>query len=611
MDTVVTSGRIAPGISVFHSLSNGDGGEISSTDTAFCPEQSKFPAIKEVIEEVDKFAAAPSNNKKREVQEAKTVELLAHPASYVAFFSALEELERRIGAADPAVGEYKEFLDKYLKFYAGAVRLDHNAFAIWLTQLTYDTEFANTARLAIKCSFEKLSDEDQIVNFLYELSLAVAECDDPKVRAFGTKLICFGTELIPLNSEQHKIFHISTFAHSDDTLLKHIEIISAQDYLGRQYAKEEIARLEEANEILGSGEDKFVRREAIKRHRCQRDRVEAIRDFFRTSHAEENDELNLSRPSIDSLDSWPLSLVLRNSGPLRCAIHERLAKDNPNIIALWLPTTGSNILDDLDKAPAIVYSELKRSEPSGETYTRRDALVALYYLTPIFRPEDREKLIRLTLGIRNDIRMNYTRFVSSRGDLMKVQDPNLIELGYQSILFKAGKPVTTTVTTVDVRGHKYKFEIDADFNFRELGGNHDILVPAPKRGFFEHVVLSHLKVLLCSKLRENARNSRRRRHTGNGHEQSNSKIRESHFRYLPEGACYTEEQRRLCLEVRGEKLEDINRIRKRTKETGQVTFVKAIEPDGEYEETLQEPYQLSAPDAMSQLWKDLGITYRK
>ena len=497
--------------------------------------------------------------------------------------SRTKELEHFGAAISKEIGRYASFLGLYTKESLGE----------WLRISVKGEEDSKLAKDVLRGLFsscnsasEGLPELERIIlkinktlDFLYTFGEAVVSVEDPDTRSAGLKMLCFDTDIFPLGSKGYCNLAMSAFAWSDSALQKFMEINAVIAQLARPQFQDAFNRFDAGMNGAMNGED-FARIKGEYRRQCPA-RYEALRRYY----IEDLDALEIDQGSAPP---WPDNLVV-NSGPLRVALHHAIANQDPSRAAVWMPGIQGNVLTTSQIGPSI----FEYKSPEGGRVHLGGQVRTLFYLTPELEPDAHQKLAADLPHLRERIADNISHLISPRGDKMIIVDPELKALGFKWILFERGAALKTTGLTVAVGEYQFEFNLGKDLVLRDLHEKQPFELPFSRNAFLEHLILSHLHELMCT--RNIAVNGNKELIADDAEAERKFKGRRPHFRKLQPGRGFTPEQ--WAVAFANEQELDLNEVNARfglTRETGQKTFVKVALPDGDYG-----PFISNAPHSMA------------
>ena len=573
----------------------------SASESAFYDQTGEANLVIEVLDDLAEFENLPSKTQERKFIAAKLKELLSEPERLKNYLDSLSFIDDRSDLSDlgERFSEHQSTADRFIRLlvenvegHASGFQYDKDSLAALVRLAANDRHYCDLTLRALKGMFRAQSTEKALIDFLYTFSMAVADTEietleGRRALVLGTKVLCFGADTFELGSKNHRVLHVALCSEEDDVLRKRSEIAATQYFLGSLFAKEELAALD------APGDD-YDPSQWMGRAQRKLDRIPSrkipLGDFVKDPHA-------FGKLDFETLQKWPYSVVRVDAGPLRAKIHEIQSTMFRGEVAVWLPGCGSILLSHNQEGREYVLGFIQRPI-TDEVITRRDAFGALTLLTPDLTPEQHLALAKDADELKNKIFAERVNFVNRRGHLITIIDPKLRELEFNSILFEVGNPKRNLIVTVNIGSYNFSFELDDRFNFLELETRRPLFIKDEFRGFFEQTVLGYIHEILCTDLiRRTGRSERGGQPTGGS---SASSGHAEYFRPQRPGCGFSDTQARLLWRDHEMDLAAINEALGRTKDTGMITYVEALEPDAGVEVT---PVKVSAPKATSRLWK--------
>jgi hypothetical protein len=202
-----------------------------------------------------------------------------------------------------------------------------------------------------------------------------------------------------------------------------------------------------------------------------------------------------------------------------------------------------------------------------------------------------------TVGqIRDEIINDATITISPRGDLIKIdENSELGKIGIKHFLFRLGKERLQTRVTLLLHQAKINLNLNEYLNPIEFDSS-KALTPETS-SWWQLVILSHLRELLCrpQNIIVEVKNSNNEKDRTEAPDEFYS--RRGHRRHLPEGCSFTREQQLIILRELNIDLDQYNKLRGKTTDTGMYTWVLPTA----VRSSQKGPIVSTAPNAMETL----------
>ena len=580
---------IFPDIPRFPEEPKSEGAPKRAHESILLAEEEGLPFLYEIGEDLKKFKDLEVAEKQKQFQAELAQKLLKDPQKFEEYFDNIRILEEKWIDKKTILAYYKNSFFNNLERFAGEYgENDVDLLKAWLNLSVKSNVYKEASESVLRGYHDRLKSVKESMNFLYSFAQAVMESDDEEVFKRGLEIVGWGTDIFPQKSLSEKNYVKSIFSGDDELLRQQLEIDAVTWYFLQKFFPEKHLQMQKSiGEIVKLPETQKAASEFTKR---QPARMKILSDFYNDIDIKSG----LSPVDPEKLKEWPYDLIM-NGGPLRKLFNERVSLEG-NQVALFLPNKGDSLFSYGSNVNEIILGDLK-SEPSPNKRTIKDRNIVgtIFYLSPELKEEELGLLERDNVNLKKEIISERVHFVSPRGDKVIITDEELAGLGIRSILFELGNSRTMTDITIEIENYKFELTLDRNFVLLDKDGRRRLPISFKRGAFVESVILNYLKEILCTGNVEVGENAISLDQSAEAEKEFNG--RRAHLRKLPAGMGYTEKQRLVALQEQDDL--DLGRLNAElglTRETGQKTFVKAVEGG-------EEPMILRAPRAMDRYKK--------
>jgi hypothetical protein len=438
---------------------------------------------------------------------------------------------------------------------------------------------------------------EAITNLLYDVAFAGFTTGDTQIMNRTSELLCWGTDLMPWDSQQGMHKELARFNADPEVRQKANEIVDvAFSYQAITSTQRQASFGSTMFKIHGDSRyHKMVARQIIdhpdvmrelgwdsslagkglaKRARLARQLMRSVADFgsrfksgglpavFATHDTE-----------VGQLGEWyrdyyaSFSTELRAVAPLTSRRRVMAHLNFPN-----LPTT------EIAKTTAAEAANIVQTHLQAETFDgvieQRTFWNTLGYLVPEnLGSRAWRRLLRENVTLRDEMVVDKRHSLSPRGDRMEIMNTTLRDLSFRDIDFYMDpRQKDVTRVTIRVGNAAFSCSLDREYNFRENGTNHNLGL-SQTSPFLEFVVLSHLHQI------HNADPSQRGGGKAEAKHPRRVEHRRAHRRVLQLGSSPSEEQISKAIDEYGIDLVRQNRLRLARGEQQLITWVSEVRPE--------------------------------
>lgn len=536
-------------------------------------EENLIPeSFEQVGSDLDDFVQAERSTEKRNIHKQRIRNLIQSPRAFEEYIDTLRILQERWTEQADEIKCYADSFLQHIEQYASlGKKPDPKILREWLELAVTSASSKELAERVLRGLYLHATTPEETVDFLYAFALGVLETDNREAFLEGLTILCWGTPVFPRNSKGQINFVKAAFALDDDLLRRQQEIDSVIYVFGSHYVPAAFEKMQQSLDEIGASPEVLNMLDELRKKDFQR--MSKLLAFYKRGSGLRKIE---PAPSVE----WPYSLLFKG-GTLRKLFNERIAEEFKQFSSFSLPHSGDLVIEFDPVAIRHVVQEDLRKPPSGtDTFADRNHVASIFYLIPDMpNPEARERILKSLAeendAIRKKIIQEWVHSISPRGDKMLIVDEELKALGFKSIAFELSEPKTRTVVTVEVEHYKFILELNDDLLIEEYRTGKRLPLSFEQRAFVENVILGHLEELTCTeRVLPGAA-----KETGAAlvERQREFTERRGHRRRLPPGRGFTEKQRLAALDERGLDLALLNAKLGLTRETGQITYVKAKE----------------------------------
>ena len=537
-------------------------------ESALLAVEEGLPLLNEAGKDLKAYAGIMQSAKRKEFKSKKIHYFINNPKELTAYFDTLRILSENWKERHDEIEDYTKALLEDMEKYIDVGTLPPKAFEEWLSLMTKSEVYRPIAERVIAGLFEKARSPQALMNILYNLTEAILISSDQEVLRKGLEILVLQASFLK-DLPNHYLNYMKAFLtlNNDELLRRTMEVDFATFYLASRYMPDVLKALQEqAMATLNTVEyQEFVARSTT----ADPEKFQRLNKYYHHKNVDEN----LLVMKHERRREWPYTLIIQG-GRIRALMNELIAQEKGQMVNLFLPMDGKWVVS-LHKLNSIVKTiQDILNEPSKGNNELRDPkfLKALFYLTPQLSPENRTRLSEDIIPLRFEINREKRHSISSRGDKIVIVDEELKALGFKSITFKVAEHAPIILTSIEVANYFFVVSINQDFEIldekdRQLHGSFE------QKAFVEHMILSHLKELMCTERVKpgNGENNGRRQ----TEREAEFRDRRPHLRKMPPNHAYSREAlAEGLLDPLRYDLARINAERGLTKEIGQVTYVK-------------------------------------
>jgi len=559
--------------------------EAAPPGLALCAEDSVFSLSdqalelnREVASDAREYAGAESNSKRDLCLRQVVSKFLLDPLKFEAY---ADELNRLAEYEESEITNFKAALFEDLRLHSMQPgKYTEQSLGGWLELMVKRLAYREQAAEILSGMFASTKGERDSVDFLYTLGVAGIKAgikhDDPEItRQLAETFLCQNSVVVPSSRQAFNLW-IAMISKDDEVLKKRFDLASAVSFLGIHFAPEAYEKHYQATKAFREWPE--TERVITGQRRDNPKRLAQIMEFLLAEKERSPLGRAFAQYPAEVLERWPGNFIFGESSTLREVLDELAIRENEAAALVWLQGKGSRIFEANSDLGPFLLSELQSNMPENGPITRPDGVAALYYLTPMLSSEKHRELSEQARSLRERIYQSQQRYVSPSGDKFTIEVPLFKGLGFESILFEEGTPRIHTNVTLRVGNFDFKLTLDRKHNLRELNGERGFPVATFKRGFFEQLVLGYFHALVCGEelVLKHGREGCAAPEADEAKRAFNGM--RGHRRKLPAGQRYSDEQVEHYLREKDGDLRRLNLELGLTRETGQITYVKAKDP---------------------------------
>ena len=525
------------------------------------------------VDKPRKEGEAKGRDRQKAMIDRLSKELVVDPTRAIDTINSLELLADIPGYRSE---DFKNSLIEKLK----KVNLPKDAGVLekWMTVMVEDQIYGELAEALLTNKINKLGNEKELVDFIYELCVGGFFSGNKKISDKLVEILSYKTDILKTESRQALLFVISKFSSDNDILAKRLEIEGAiglhsqksdgLEDIVKNYSEVE-ANIYESDEF----KNEFDRRlkdvgkdEGI----IILKRMEKLNDLY-------NKENDIPIEKILRGDKTGLLRALTKSGELGKFVANEGAKlikseNNEDTFSVILPTATSiaNGLSQDEINSGLLEFLKKTGGGSDEVHLDTEYWETLSQIMPdnLDLEEGLKELGELNVSLKQDIQDNTRYSLSPRGDRVEITDPELLKLGFETVTYTINESNKKEVI-VDVKIGLYTFRLLLDQYVIPRNAKTQKPINFSGKGeFIKNIILSHLREIKCSeKVRESTGD-------GNDAEVKSFISRRGHVRVLQEGQSPGFRQASMGLEYGI----DINAINMGIKKDGGTRFKTFVSP---------------------------------
>jgi hypothetical protein len=453
--------------------------------------------------------------------------------------------------------------------------------------------------LLLRSVIENADEEKKIVLFAQSICVAALESSSPEIESLAAKILLAETPALTIEDDQFINFISAGYSLDDETLGKFFRINHIVKFLYQINFPD--------NPMLGPLNDKFLTKKVIRkiaeRKLIDEKRYLQITEFLSTSPGQyANDHLDEIEPGETMPFPHNLFVALDEMFiPYQARLVAHLIEGgDPSIFSGFEITSSDEPEVDLidsedDNLPRRVIQKIFETE-TGQVLPNSVRISALHHLAPENLKDLSGELTQTVGQIRDEIINDATITISPRGDLIKIdENSELGKIGIKHFLFRLGKERLQTRVTLLLHQAKINLNLNEYLNPIEFDSS-KALTPETS-SWWQLVILSHLRELLCrpQNIIVEVKNSNNEKDRTEAPDEFYS--RRGHRRHLPEGCSFTREQQLIILRELNIDLDQYNKLRGKTTDTGMYTWVLPTA----VRSSQKGPIVSTAPNAMETL----------
>ncbi|HPJ16892.1 MAG TPA: hypothetical protein PK639_01510 [Candidatus Woesebacteria bacterium] len=434
-------------------------------------------------------------------------------------------------------------------------------------------------------------DPTKLIDTLYQATSLGLDKDNDNLTRYLLRVFCFDTNILREDSKLSRLYLSNIFSERDTALQQFMELDAFGEMLANYYdpdlIKNKIAKTEKAIQKIVEGIDKPDKR------------VRSILQFY------EDNQTGLTEIIADKKDEFPYNLVV-NGGIVRNKTYQIYCEisGNETIQPINIPD-GPRLLarkgeseENIDNYQGIVREYLEKFGDKEHRLNDSETRTVLNILRPkIDFLKNIGQLNQLIAEYRQLINLDPKRSIGVNGTEIMINDPQLLNLGYRSIVFNYGDRVPEMKVNICLGNGNLLLPLRLDSKKQLVGENgqplKDIDVDYLSAKWIEAVILSHLFEYTCS---ENDEGFVVNERTDNDRQTILKRV--GHLRRLRENEEFSENQVVLAREEQGWDLTAINQYRF-NHGLSKVTYVRIVDKQSKTEN--KKPDKFKAKTAMGLL----------
>jgi len=432
-------------------------------------------------------------------------------------------------------------------------------------------------------------DPSKLISLIYETTVMGLESEDDKLTNYLLKVLNYDTDVLEPNSSLAVRYSSNILSPNDISLKQFLDLDFFSDLLPIYFHPEINERLIEikkgANNVVIPNVLEVIG-DVDNLDKNSRERILKLLLFFEIQH---RDKISLSPEEVSQ---FPYNLLSKGSRLLEITHQIYLdISGNKDEEIIKVPGEYANLFDTYVVEEASVYfyhtiiDAINNYQGNERNFDILEMRTVINLLGPEINSDEFEDLSNLIVQKRDKISLEPKRSISTHGTEIIISDPELLKLGYRSIIFSYTDKKPNMNVIIKFGENKFKLPLILDYKKRLKDERGEPLeggkVKADKlpSAWIEAIVLCHLSEYICTEASFQSNKGGYRISIDElieGAQENSFTSRVGHLRRLSINEHFSEEQVKLAMDEQGWDLREINMQRKE-KGLGEVTYVKIVD----------------------------------